>query len=87
MNFGLCRILIAIINGNVAKSAMSLAVVPERRLLGPEHDQHVQGDTCRPKVFHPSGVANADFEPLIATPDALAYPFPFGSTPGGTRAI
>jgi CubicO group peptidase (beta-lactamase class C family) len=81
MNFGLCRILIPIINGNIAKS----------KLFTPSflNDQFWDLNTInayksymQAKVFTPAGVANADFAPLVSTPDALAYPFPFGSKKG-----
>jgi hypothetical protein len=34
------------------------------------------------KVFTPAGVPNADFVPLASTPNALAYPFPYGNKKG-----
>jgi CubicO group peptidase (beta-lactamase class C family) len=81
MNFGLCRILIPIINGNIAKST---SFTPA--LL---NDQYWDLNTIntyksymQAKVFTPAGVANAEFEPLVSTPNALAYPFPFASTKG-----
>ena len=39
------------------------------------------------KVFTPSGVANADFEPLATTPNALAYHFHSASRKAGTPGI
>ena len=74
MNYGLCRLLIPIISGAIAE----------------EHDYtpsylndafwdlntiNVYKSYMQAKVFTPSGVANADFEPLVTTPDALAYHF------------
>jgi CubicO group peptidase (beta-lactamase class C family) len=82
MNFGLCRILIPIINGNIPKSKL---FTPTPSFL---NDQFWDLNTInayksymQAKVFTPAGVANAAFEPL-ATPNALAYPFPFGSKKG-----
>jgi CubicO group peptidase (beta-lactamase class C family) len=81
MNFGLCRILIAIINGAVAKSAMySPSYLNDA--FWDLNTINAYKSYMQAKVFTPSGVANAAFEPLLATPDALAYPFPFGSTKG-----
>jgi CubicO group peptidase (beta-lactamase class C family) len=81
MNFGLCRILIPIINGNISKS----------KLFSPAYsnDQFWDLNTInfyksymQSKVFTPAGVQNADFVPLASTPNALAYPFPYGNKKG-----
>jgi CubicO group peptidase (beta-lactamase class C family) len=81
MNFGLCRILIPIINGNIAKSTLFTPFSL--------NDQSWDLNTInayrsymQAKVFTPAGVANADFAPLVSTANALAYPFPFGSKKG-----
>jgi CubicO group peptidase (beta-lactamase class C family) len=81
MNFGLCRILIPIINGNIAKS----------KLFSPSYlnDQFWDLTTInfyksymQTKVFTPAGVPNANFVPLASTANALAYPFPYGNKKG-----
>jgi len=71
MNFGLCRILMSVINGNIAKGAT----------FGGLSDQMWDLTTInaykaymQAKVFTPAGVANASFTPG-ANP-ALAYTFP-----------
>jgi CubicO group peptidase (beta-lactamase class C family) len=81
MNFGLCRILIPIINGNIAKS----------KLFSPSvlNDQFWDLTTInfykaymQAKVFTPAGVPSADFVPLPSTANALGYPFPYGNKNG-----
>ncbi len=78
MNFGLCRILMAVINGNVAKN-MTLAPIFASltdqlwdAVTIDAYDQYMQNN-----VFAVSGVANAD----LTHPGngALAYDFPGGS--------
>lgn len=79
MNFGLCRILMAVINGNISPAAN----------YGPLNDQIWDMLTIgfykqymQTKVFSPAGVANASFEPLAMYPNALAYKFPHGGENG-----
>lgn len=71
MNYGLCRILIAVLNGDVARAAMFL---PNNDaswdiLTTGAYQKYVQD-----KVFTPSGVSNAGFVPVGKS--ALAYRFP-----------
>jgi len=82
MNFGLCRILIPIINGNISKSATFLD-------NGALNDQAWDAVTLyhyknymQSKVFAPAGVYNASFEPITGGKNALAYPYPAGSIHG-----
>jgi CubicO group peptidase (beta-lactamase class C family) len=81
LNFGLCRILISIINGNIAKG----------KVFSPSFLNDAFWDLTtinayksymQAAVFTPSGVANADFSPQSATANALAYPFPYGTKKG-----
>jgi CubicO group peptidase (beta-lactamase class C family) len=74
MNFGLMRILIPIINGDVPKTA---SFVSDAAL----NDQAWDAVTLyhfksymQAKVFSPAGVSNVGFSP--AAPNALAYKFP-----------
>jgi CubicO group peptidase (beta-lactamase class C family) len=73
MNFGLCRILMAVINGNINVNMN----------FGAMNDQiwdiitvNAYRSYVQTKVFTPSGVANASFDPLANYPNALAYKFP-----------
>jgi CubicO group peptidase (beta-lactamase class C family) len=73
MNFGLCRILLAVINGNL----------PQNFNAGPLTDQiwdmvsiSAYKQYCQTNIFTPAGVPNASFEPLLGFKNALAYKFP-----------
>lgn len=81
MNFGLARILIPIINGNISKGAMY--PVP---LLNDAYWDAVTlsyyKNYMQAKVFTPAGVNNAGFEPIPGGKNALAYKFPYGNTGG-----
>jgi CubicO group peptidase (beta-lactamase class C family) len=81
MNFGLCRILIPIINGNIAKSA-TFSISSLIDAFWDLSTTNAYKSYMQARVFTPSGVANADFAPQPLLPAALAYPFPFGSTHG-----
>ena len=81
MNFGLCRILIPIINANISKSAMfSPSLLNDA--FWDLTTVNAYKAYMQAKVFTPAGVANADFAPAPAIPGALAYPFPFATTKG-----
>jgi len=74
MNFGLCRILISVINGNISKSAnygVNNDIIWDMVTIN-SYRNYVQT-----KVFNPAGVANAGFAP--AAGGALAYRFPHGN--------
>ena len=81
MNFGLCRLLIATVSGAVAKST-TYAPSYLNDAFWDLNTLNAYRSYLQAKVFTPSGVANAGFEPLASTPDALAYPFPVGATKG-----
>jgi CubicO group peptidase (beta-lactamase class C family) len=73
MNFGLMRILIPIINGDVAKGTIfsNLTAVNDQAW-----DVVTVGDYktyMQAKVFTPAGVANASFAPVLNGANALAY--------------
>lgn len=79
MNFGLCRILLAVINGNI----------PQNFNVGPMTDQvwdavciSAYKNYCQAYVFNPAGVANASFIPLPIYKNALAYKFPHNNEKG-----
>lgn len=79
MNFGLCRLLLAVINGNI----------PQNFNIGAMTDQvwdavgiSAYKSYCQTNIFTPAGVANASFEPLPAYKNALAYKFPHNNVDG-----
>lgn len=74
MNFGLCRILIPIINGNIPKNATFL--------FGNLNDNAWDAITVdnfrkymQTNVFTPAGVSKVGFAPVAALPRALAYEY------------
>lgn len=73
MNFGLCRILISVINGDISKGAtfafMNDAIWDTTTISA--YRKYMQAN-----IFTPAGVANASFAPLPGVKAALAYPFP-----------
>ncbi len=79
MNFGLMRILIPIINGDISKNHSWPSVMPRNE----SWDAFTIGaykEYMQDKVFSPAGVTNADFAPLPTVPNsALAYGFPAGN--------
>lgn len=78
MNFGLCRILISVINGNINKNAnygINNDLIWDVVTIG-AYKNYVQA-----KVFTPAGVANAGFIPP-AVGNALAYKFPHQNQAG-----
>ena len=81
MNFGLCRLLISTVSGAVAKSTSYTPSYLNDQLWD-LNTINAYKSYMQAKVFTPSGVANAGFVPLVYTPDALAYPFPYGATKG-----
>ena len=79
MNFGLMRILIPIINGDIAKNFPWPPQIDKDQAW----DAFTIGayrEYMQDKVFTPAGVMNADFAPLPnAINSALAYAFPAGN--------
>jgi CubicO group peptidase (beta-lactamase class C family) len=94
MNFGLCRILIPIVMGNIGKSAMFVNPADMKDRAGftkatALNDQAWDAVTLyhykkfmQTKVFTPAGVVNASFEPFAGGKNALAYPYSPGSVHG-----
>ena len=72
MNFGLCRILIAIINGNISKDTMFAAAINDQ--LWDAWTIASYENYVKAKVFAPSGV-NGPSHQKTASP-ARAYPWP-----------
>jgi CubicO group peptidase (beta-lactamase class C family) len=83
MNFGLCRILIPIINGNISKNAdipPSLPITKDQfwdAVTLSHYKNYMQAN-----VFTPAGVSNVDFQPIPSTKNALAYKFPHNNNDG-----
>jgi len=79
MNFGLCRILIPIINGNISNAT-------EFPLLNDQFwdavTLHHYRNYMQAKVFTPAGVNNAGFAPNPGGKNALAYKFPHNNIGG-----
>lgn len=74
MNFGLMRILIPIINGDVSKNMTAQNAIWDGLTIG-FYKEYMQD-----KVFEPAGVTGADFKPINVSGNiigsALAYNFP-----------
>ncbi len=83
MNFGLMRILMPIINGNVAKGTNYVPGFPSLNdaVWDAVTLMHYR-NYMQAHVFNPAGVPNVKFEPIAATPNALAYRFPHANVSG-----
>jgi Beta-lactamase len=83
MNFGLCRILMPILLGEMSKDATFMPTNPSLNdqvwdAVSIQHYTNYMQD----KVFEPAGVNNAGFEPLPSKRNALAYEFPHKAKKG-----
>ena len=79
MNFGLCRILMPIINGNVSKDAtfgLSPTLTPFLDVAWDVATINNYRHIMRAKVFAPAGVTNSPGFAPTPGPRALAYPVP-----------
>jgi CubicO group peptidase (beta-lactamase class C family) len=83
MNFGLCRILMPIINGDISKNQNfpSLIDIFQDQAWDLVTLSHYK-NYMQAKVFTPAGVNNVDFKPLSSTKNALAYQFPHKNQDG-----
>lgn len=79
MNFGLLRILLAVINGNIPTNftAGNLTDQTWDLVAINSYQQY-----CQTNIFNPAGVANASFAPLANYKNALAYKFPHQNLDG-----
>ena len=82
MNFGLMRILIPIINGDVSKSAMFSNDPLENSLKWDVVTLYHYRNYMQANVFSPAGVANVQFHPVSGMANALAYRLPAESGEG-----
>jgi CubicO group peptidase (beta-lactamase class C family) len=82
MNFGLCRILIPIINGNVPRTATFINDPSLNDQAWDAVTLYHYKSFMQAKIFSPAGVYNASFAPLLGGKNALAYPTPQGNTKG-----
>jgi CubicO group peptidase (beta-lactamase class C family) len=80
MNFGLMRLLIPIINGDVPKNATFVSDAALNDQAWDAVTLYHYKSYMQSKVFTPAGVANVDFAP--ANPNALAYVFPNSGAKG-----
>jgi CubicO group peptidase (beta-lactamase class C family) len=81
MNFGLCRILIPIINGNLSKDAQS-PILFSQDVFWDAVTLSYYKSYMQANVFTPAGVNNVDFKPMNSTKNALAYQFPHNNNKG-----
>jgi CubicO group peptidase (beta-lactamase class C family) len=82
MNFGLCRILIPIINGNVSKGAEFSPIPAMNDQAWDAVTLYHYRNYMQTNVFTPAGVNNVGFEPLAGGKNALAYKFPHNNEKG-----
>lgn len=80
MNFGLCRILIPIINGDVNKSTSYFPIASINDQIWDAVTIGAYNTYMQNRVFKPAGVTSASFKPIAG--GAYAYPFPVGSAKG-----
>jgi CubicO group peptidase (beta-lactamase class C family) len=73
MNFGLMRILIPIINGNVSKGATFINDPSLNNQVWDAVTLYHYKNYMQANVFTPAGVSNADFAPVNGGKNALAY--------------
>jgi CubicO group peptidase (beta-lactamase class C family) len=86
MNFGLCRILMPILRGDISRDR----VFTPSDLRTPATNDHLWDvvtlyhyrNYMQANVFAPAGVQNAGFAPPRDGQGALAYPFPHANKPG-----
>jgi CubicO group peptidase (beta-lactamase class C family) len=82
MNFGLCRILIPVINNKINKNAVFISDPVLNDQAWDAVTLYHYKNYMQAKIFTPAGVNNATFEPLAGGKNALAYPFPPDNTKG-----
>jgi len=84
MNYGLCRILIPIINGDVAKEAVFVNVPEYNEISWDFVTLSYYVGFMSNNVFIPAGVFSADYKPTSnpLQPNALAYPGPANGIKG-----
>ena len=82
MNFGLCRILIPIINGNVSKGTEFFPTPATNDQVWDAVTLYHYRNYMQANVFTPAGVNNVGFEPIPGGKNALAYNFPHNNEKG-----
>jgi CubicO group peptidase (beta-lactamase class C family) len=82
MNFGLMRILIPIINGNVNKGTTFIADTNLNNQVWDAVTLYHYKNYMQAKVFTPAGVNNVEFAPIPGGKNALAYQFPHNNKHG-----
>ena len=76
MNFGIMRILIPIINGDISKSAKFMDDTDLNDKAWDAVTLYLFRNYMQANVFNPAGVSNVQFKPVSGIPHALAYRFP-----------
>lgn len=82
MNFGIMRILIPIVMGNIDKDAKFFEVASINDQCWDAVTLMHFKNYMQANVFSKAGVANVGFDPIPQAANALAYKFPAGNTKG-----
>lgn len=82
MNFGLMRILMPIINGNVNKGTTFINIPALNDSVWDAVTLLHYRNYMQAYVFNPAGVPNVQFEPIAGGQNALAYRFPHANVGG-----
>lgn len=82
MNFGLCRILIPIINGKINKGTQFSPISAMNDQVWDAVSLYHYRNYMQANVFTPAGVNNVGFEPIPGGKNALAYKFPHNNEKG-----
>ncbi len=82
MNFGICRILIPILMGNISKDVKFTDDTAINDSTWDAVTLYHYKNFMQTHVFSPSGVQDADFDHIPGEKKALAYKFPAGNSGG-----
>ncbi|RYX82420.1 class A beta-lactamase-related serine hydrolase [bacterium] len=82
MNFGICRILIPILMGNINKNVKFTDNSALNDSTWDAVTLYHYKNFMQSRVFSPSGVQNADFDHIAGEKSAYAYKFPAGNAKG-----
>ena len=82
MNFGLMRILMPIINGNVPKGTEFFPLPAINDQIWDAVTLYHYRKYMQANVFNPAGVFNVQFAPILGVQNALAYRFPHANVAG-----
>ena len=82
MNFGICRILIPIVMGNIKKDVKFTDEVATNDSTWDAVTLYHYKNFMQSRVFSPSGVQNVSYDHVAGEKKALAYKFPAGNGQG-----